>query len=223
VVQVEQSSGLADDRVFRAFAIGLCGSVAVLIGFAYYTTGLEVPTPLVIAEHLAMSLALRAAYKSYDGRGFIHHFTLGLVGESGEESGAQAPLLEWNERLRLGVPSIDDQHRTLVLRANAVAEAVATSGVDARAQGLFGDFLSSLEAHSRFEQALFEEHDLPGGLEHGGEHESLIGQAREFFASLSSSEAARRQVTPFLRDWLSDHVVKGDKALAEQLKSRGID
>ncbi len=219
---MERSSATTDDQLFMMFAIGLTATVATLIAFAYYMAGVGAPSPLFIAEHLAIGLGIRAAYKSCDGSGFIHHFTLGLLGRSSEDPGAQAPLLEWNEALHLGVPSIDEQHQKLVIRANAVAEALATDGAEARLPGLFEDFLAYSEMHSKFEQALFEEHSLAGALEHRAEHENLIAQAREFFASLASAETANRHVTEFLSDWLSDHVSKGDKAFAEQLRSRGI-
>jgi len=212
-----------NDRLFVIFAIGLATSVAALITFGYNAAGWGPPSPLFIAEHLALGLCLRAGYKSLDGSGFTHYLTLGLLPSASPEPGALAPLLEWNDGLSLGVPPIDEQHQKLVVKANALAEALAGGESESTLTRLFEDLLAYSKTHSEFEQALFEEHSLAGALEHRAEHENLRDQAREFKASFDSgSGSARRYLTEFLRDWMTDHISKGDKAFAEQLRSRGI-
>lgn len=220
---VERSRVKTDDRLFVIFAIGSATSVATLIAFAYNAAGWGAPSPLFIAGHLVLSLWFRASYKSCDVSSFTHHFTLGLFRSASPEPGALAPLLEWNDGLSLGVPSIDEQHQKLVVKANALAEALASGESESTLTRLFEDLLAYSKTHSEFEEALFEDHSLAGALEHRAEHENLMDQAREFKASFGSgSGAARRYLTEFLGDWMTDHISKGDKAFAEQLRSRGI-
>jgi hypothetical protein len=56
-----------NDRIFAIYAIGLIGCVLSLLACTVSVGLASVPAFAVLVEHIAMGLAVRAAYKSFDG------------------------------------------------------------------------------------------------------------------------------------------------------------
>lgn len=57
-----------NDKAFAIFALTLLlGMASVLTAVMTFTEGASLPSPLVFVEHVAMGLAIRAAYKGFGG------------------------------------------------------------------------------------------------------------------------------------------------------------
>jgi hypothetical protein len=61
---------LDNDKAFTLYAAILIGSILSVLTASVLAGVAALPTPLVFAEHLAMSLIFRAAYKSLAGPGW---------------------------------------------------------------------------------------------------------------------------------------------------------
>jgi len=60
-----------NDRIFAIYAIGLIGCVLSLLACTVSVGLASVPAFAVLVEHIAMGLAVRAAYKSFDGSNVV--------------------------------------------------------------------------------------------------------------------------------------------------------
>ena len=58
---------MSNDRAFAIYALIVISGVASVITASVMAGIATLPTPLVFAEHIALSLAFRAAYKSIGG------------------------------------------------------------------------------------------------------------------------------------------------------------
>ena len=77
---------MQNDKAFIAYALALVIGIGSLITFVLGTGASSIPSPIYLIEHVALALAIRAYYKSFDGvSGFYAvantvrtHFGLGL-------------------------------------------------------------------------------------------------------------------------------------------------
>ena len=62
-----------NDKAFAAYALVIFAGVASVLTASVLSGTAALPSALVFLEHLAMSLALRTAYKSLDGTYWINN------------------------------------------------------------------------------------------------------------------------------------------------------
>ncbi|MEI6224901.1 MAG: hemerythrin family protein [Deltaproteobacteria bacterium] len=132
-------------------------------------------------------------------------------------------MLTWSPSFAIGVPEIDDQHRTLFERAGRFAAAVHGHERSARLAELF-DFLSeyALE-HFASEERLMRSVDYPDIERHAVEHRSFrgrLGSLAPQWDSEGESSAMLLALLGFLDAWLTEHVRGSDQRLAIFLRAR---
>jgi hemerythrin-like metal-binding protein len=132
-------------------------------------------------------------------------------------------VLTWSPSLAIGVPEIDDQHRTLLERAGRFAAAVHGQERSARLEELF-DFLSkyALE-HFASEERLMRSVDYPDLERHAAEHRGFrerLGSLAPQWDSEGESTAMLLALLGFLDSWLTEHVRGSDQRLGVFLRAR---
>ncbi len=134
------------------------------------------------------------------------------------------PLVEWNEKLSVGVPSVDVQHKKLVGMLNELYDAMQAR----QSHGALGKVLSGLidytAYHFQHEEALFAKTGYPAASAHKKEHEDLIKHFLEVKQKYED-DAVRTlpiEVLNFLRKWLLNHIAGSDKAFGPHLVARGM-
>lgn len=107
--------------------------------------------------------------------------------------------IEWKPQYETGIPIIDEQHKRLFARLDAVQRAV----VQGSPREEIGDLLQSLMAetveHFRTEEAIMAQHGFPDLLAHIREHELLtekLGELAQRFED--SQDAMALLVTTFM-------------------------
>jgi hemerythrin len=132
------------------------------------------------------------------------------------------PLMEWNDRLSVGVEMIDSDHKKLVGMVNELHDAVKA----ARGKEVLGHVLDGLVAytkthfgHEEVEMAKFK---YPQAPDHIKEHVNLTKQVMEVQAKYKAGNNAvlSMEVMAFLRDWLLKHIQASDKALGVYLQKQ---
>ena len=132
-------------------------------------------------------------------------------------------LINWDERLLLGIPVIDNQHRELITIVNRLHE---LSDEDHEYTGYM--FLHSAYAtvdfmryHFNTEEKLMKLLDYPDTVEHKNEHEKflteILGKSDKFY---DEREIVPRRFTIFLKDWIRSHFLDYDIKLAEYVLNR---
>jgi hemerythrin len=131
--------------------------------------------------------------------------------------------ITWYPALEVGVQEVDDQHRELFRRVDALVDAIVARHGPEEMGPLF-DFLGRYAIeHFTAEEALMRVHGYPQRADHEVEHQSFV----EDFAALRR-EFNREGATALLLvkvnarvvRWLVDHISGTDKELAAFLKAR---
>jgi len=134
-------------------------------------------------------------------------------------------LVEWSEKLSVGVPSVDDQHKKLVAMLNDLHDAMQLKQSHEALGKILDDLIDYTAYHFKHEEYLFEKTDYPAALEHKLEHDELTKQVLEVKQKYEDGAAPTLpiEVLNFLRKWLLTHIAGSDKAFGPHLSARGIE
>ncbi len=133
-----------------------------------------------------------------------------------------AQLITWTDDLSVGVQELDDQHKILIDMLNSLAEAIQAGKSRELRIAVFNKLLEYTKVHLTVEEGMLRIAQYPKFDEHKKEHESLVAQVLEFREKLATGEAhASAELLMFLRRWLTDHIMKSDKAYEKHLLKMG--
>ncbi|HUX27408.1 MAG TPA: bacteriohemerythrin [Terracidiphilus sp.] len=132
-------------------------------------------------------------------------------------------LMIWSDKLSVGVQSIDAQHSVLVEALNELHGAM----MKGQARSLTGPLLRNLVAYTRdhfaAEEAMMAAAKYPGLTEHHLRHRDLSQQVEGYIARFEQGEITLSlHLLNFLRDWLTNHILKEDRAYGPWLNEHGI-
>ena len=130
---------------------------------------------------------------------------------------------EWNDRLSVGVKSIDDQHKELVRMVNQLAEAMAKGqGKDVLGK-IFDGLVKYTVSHFAHEEKLMSDHAYPAAMTHKKHHADLKAQAMALQdRAKSGALIVTMETLHFLKDWLLHHIQETDKSFGAFLNSKGV-
>ncbi len=122
--------------------------------------------------------------------------------------------IEWTPRLSVGVPLIDQQHKALIARIRALAEAVeeyqGTAAITSTL-GFLGDYANH---HFATEETHMETQAYPGLGFHREQHEEFrktLADLESDFKEEGASQALASSIKTFLYDWFVVHIERMDK------------
>ena len=126
-------------------------------------------------------------------------------------------LMQWSEKMSVGVPELDADHKQLIRIINQLAaDADSDERKAAVRQSLFG-LLRYAEYHFAREEGVLAACRYAGLEEHKAEHRDFIARIgelnRRFDSDPEESAAVVNQtLLNFLQDWLNHHILIEDKA-----------
>lgn len=133
-------------------------------------------------------------------------------------------LVTWSEKLSVGVRSIDDQHKKLVVLLNQLHDGmIAGKGKDVLAVVLKG-LIDYTTTHFKYEEDLFSRSGYPDAAAHKKEHADLVRRVLEIQKAYDEKGPAALtiQVMNFLKDWLTAHILGSDMKYAPHLAEKGM-
>lgn len=123
-------------------------------------------------------------------------------------------LLQWDERLCIGVPHIDAQHQQIFAMFNELHDAMTAGHADGQLGELLANLSAYTQSHFRDEETYMEQVRCPNLNDHRTEHERLTTRVQDFRAKFTRGEASLTQeVMDFLIDWLLDHIQGHDQRI----------
>jgi hemerythrin len=132
--------------------------------------------------------------------------------------------VRWDDNLATGIKTIDNQHKEIFRRINALLEA-CKQGKGKETVGDTIDFLESyVVEHFRAEEGIQLKYDYPEYPGHKAMHERFIEDVqklKEKFEKEGPTLTTVLETDRMVIDWLVKHIKKVDKALAEYLKAQG--
>ncbi|MFA6280150.1 MAG: bacteriohemerythrin [Bdellovibrionales bacterium] len=132
-------------------------------------------------------------------------------------------LMEWTDKFKLGIPSIDAQHRRLVDMLNELY-AGFRAGTAKQVMGpILDELINYTATHFKHEEKFFESTHYAETPQHKREHEKLVKTVLDVQAKYKSGQAVLSQdVMVFLRSWLTDHILGTDKRYVKHFLDNGV-
>jgi hemerythrin-like metal-binding protein len=130
-------------------------------------------------------------------------------------------LMTWGPILEVGFGDIDVQHRKLVDLVNELDDAMRAGRGQDVADAVLDDLVNYTIHHFAFEEQLMDEYQISSAAGHKAEHEQLVVEVNAFRARIQSGSAPLSDLMALLQSWLTDHILKTDKALAKELLAKG--
>jgi len=127
---------------------------------------------------------------------------------------------EWSSRYETGFETIDNQHKEIVGRINALFEAISSG----KGSAVLGDTLTFLIAHIQEhfneEERYMAEIKYVRREEHRRDHERLNTFLRGSTAraKVDNPNLCALALAAFLREWLLEHVLVEDRQLFENVR-----
>lgn len=124
--------------------------------------------------------------------------------------------IAWDPALAVGVAEIDDQHRELFRRVDALIESVQARRSAAEAARLLEYLDEYVVSHFGAEEALMKASRYPGLAEHQVEHARLIedlAALREEYRRDGATALLVVRVNARVTQWLFQHINRTDRAL----------
>lgn len=133
-------------------------------------------------------------------------------------------LMEWNDKLSVGIEEIDDQHKALVGLLNQLHTAIHEKHGTAACMEILDKLVEYTRVHFTVEESLMRILGYPEYEDHHEEHDKLIRQVVELQQKLKSGKAnISFELLHFLRGWLSHHILETDKAYVPYFLSKGVE
>lgn len=131
-------------------------------------------------------------------------------------------LITWNNALSTGISEQDAQHKKLIDLINQLNEAMqAGKGNDAMGKVLT-ELVNYTVYHFGYEEKLMAQYKYEDTPAHKAEHVKLVQSVGDFKKKFDSGSAAVSvEIMNFLRDWLTNHIMKTDKKLGQALTKLG--
>lgn len=132
-------------------------------------------------------------------------------------------LIEWSDEMSVNIKRIDEQHKKLIDLLNSLFIAM----LDGLAQNVIDKIVSELinyaDYHFKTEEYYFEEHNYPGFHSHKIQHSYYKDEILNFKQELLKGKTTvPMDVFNFLKDWLTDHILKSDQKYSKYLNDKGV-
>lgn len=132
-------------------------------------------------------------------------------------------LIAWSDNLSVGISSIDEQHKKLVNMINALNDAMSRGEARDVLKKIFDGLLVYADKHFGYEEKLFATHKYAAEPAHRKEHDALRKRVTELKQRMDEGDyMLGAEVMAFLKEWLTNHILKSDKAYTSFFKGKGV-
>jgi hemerythrin len=133
------------------------------------------------------------------------------------------PLFEWDEILSIKIPSVDRQHKVLIGYINELYDNMQTGRIN---NSLIDFILKKLVGYTRthfaYEEILFSTYKYPDQADHKLAHEKLLNKVVDFKTRFEKGEDVAVELLEFLKNWLTNHILKEDIAYSQHMIDNGV-
>jgi hemerythrin len=132
-------------------------------------------------------------------------------------------LIAWSNQLSVNIAEIDNQHRCLIEKINKLHDEMKAGKENKIIGAILSDLIDYTVFHFYTEEQYFHKYQYPEFLRHKAEHDMLRTKAKKLSADFTSGKISIMVETlNFLRDWISNHILKSDKKYEEFFRAKGL-
>ena len=135
------------------------------------------------------------------------------------------PSIEWDDSFSVGINLIDEQHKMLIERTNAIAEAVDMKRGLEKIMQTLSFMIEYTEFHFSAEEKVMTDNDYPKFDEHHKLHEdfkSRLNLMIQDFEEEGATSVLSEEITSYLTSWLVNHIKGIDTELVKILQEKGF-
>ncbi len=125
--------------------------------------------------------------------------------------------VDWDDKLLLQVPEIDEQHKKLIQIANKLYTAAAGTPQEYKLQmrTIIKELIDYTVYHFTFEENYMKKYGYAGLAIHKMQHDNFVDQIRKETEKLSDSDPQDGlKLYDYLAKWVVNHIAKADPAWA---------
>ena len=168
----------------------------------------------------AVRIAARADHTAEDLNALASRLRVGAVEPQTAAEAPRSVALEWSPRLMVGESSIDAQHQRLVALFNELHDSLHNAAPQQRIAQVLSALLEYTQFHFAHEARLMKQCGYPQERQHLAMHDALVKSALEYKQRFEAGEAIGTDLVNFVRDWLTQHILKSDRALADFINKK---
>lgn len=126
--------------------------------------------------------------------------------------------IEWTKELSIGFSEIDDDHKWLIAIYNDLDLSVTSKRNHEVIEEVLAELISYTFWHFSHEEKIMEAYEYPELDAHRLEHRELTDHAMDIQELyVQGDESVATILVPFLRNWLTNHLLGTDKKLGQFL------
>ena len=132
--------------------------------------------------------------------------------------------IDWTEKFSVGVKSIDDQHKELFNLLNNFYAGFEKQTPQNKLLSLIKPLADYASMHFAIEEGYMKRCEYPELKEHQLEHQRFIDKVRDYETRhLNGKLIVTIEITNFIRDWLTNHIMVVDKKYSNFLIKKGVE
>jgi hemerythrin len=132
-------------------------------------------------------------------------------------------LVSWNQSYSVGVKVIDTQHSTLFDALNDLHAAMIHGKQNDVTDRLLRDFVAYIKSHFASEEFMLARTGYPQLEAHRQRHRELTEEVAGYVKRIEHGEAPLSvHLIGFLRNWLTNHIQREDRAYSGWVLEHGI-
>lgn len=127
-------------------------------------------------------------------------------------------LVNWDNKYSVKIPSLDTHHKKLFELLNKLDESTTEDQINA----VIRELISYTQYHFEKEEEIMKTNGYPEFTSHMKEHLDLIKKVKEYTNQFHSAGFSLANFKDFLKNWLSDHILKTDMKYGVHFDGKGI-
>ena len=133
------------------------------------------------------------------------------------------PFIEWDEKFSVNVKEIDDQHKGLFQIINDLNDAVSAGKAQDSIEATVHKMIEYAKVHFRTEEKYMIKYNYKDYAEHKVEHDKFSLKVLEMNSRLKAEVyVMSSEITRFLKDWLTNHILVTDKKYGPYFNENGL-
>lgn len=131
-------------------------------------------------------------------------------------------MLWWTDDLKIGIESIDKQHKAIFDKSNEIFNLGIKSDIS-DIEKIFTFLMSYATNHFYEEESVMIESKYDKFIEHRNQHNYFIEEVYMIYQDIISSdlsEASLNDLKVLIIDWLANHISYDDKQFIEHIKDK---
>jgi diguanylate cyclase (GGDEF)-like protein/hemerythrin-like metal-binding protein len=129
-------------------------------------------------------------------------------------------VIDWNDGLSVGVPSLDEDHKKILLIINKLYKASGSNNSSQVLEEIFKELRHYIITHFQKEEAFLQRCNYKNIQEHKLQHQHFIEEVERLHLKLITSinTTAAEEIIFFLTDWLINHIIEEDMPILNLLE-----